>query len=179
MKSFCENVNPIKGRVEMKFRNKKTGEVVDEIGDNLVVNIGMDQIIRSFTVETPAGGPLQYVLQSFRLGDDVGSDGTPMAPDPVQGSYTASNQNVVYTVSYSDMSITYPNYYTVELNMVLDGDRVMAQYPDDVDLRFSSAALYSGGDEVFAYRRFQSRVITREISVDIKWSLYFDGQGGI
>lgn len=177
--AFYDKTSGIKGRVEMTFRNKETGEVFDEIGDNLVVNIGMEQIIRAFTVETPAAGPLQYTLQSFRIGDDIGPSNQPLNPDPVTGDFTASNQNVVYTVDYSDISVSYPNYYSTELTLVLDGDRVMAQYPNDVDLRFSSAALYSGGNEVFAYRRFRSRAITREISVDVKWTLYFDGQGGV
>lgn len=173
-----DGVMPLKGRLDLTMRNKNTGEVIDEFGDNMVVRVGMEQILRSITVASPPGGSLQYILQEFKLGSDIGS-GTLLNPEPAQPDYTAANQTPVYTVPYGDLTINFPSYYAVEINLVLDGNEVMAQYPGDVDLRFSSAALYSGDGEVFAYRRFQTRTITREIVIDAKWTLYFDGQGGV
>lgn len=178
MSNINDTVKPLKGRLNMTFRNKKTGEIIEEHGDNLVVNIGMSQILRAFTTPAPSGGSLQYVFQSFRIGSDVGL-GTLLNPENAQGSTTAADQNVVYTVDYNNVNIIYPNYYSVVFKMALDGNTVMAQYPTQVDLRFSSAGLYSGDDELLAYRRFKSRTITEEIAIDITWTLYFDGQGGI
>lgn len=175
---ISDKVMPMRGRLEFRFRNKETGEILDEFGDNLVVNVGMSQIIRAFTTASPAGGSLQYVLQTFKIGDDIGT-GTLLVPEPAKPSDTNLSQNVVYTAPYGDINITYPNYYSVELRISLDGNTVMAAYPAEVDLRFSSAGLYSGDDQIFAYRRFQTRTITREIVIDVKWTLYFDGQGGV
>lgn len=173
---YNETVPGLKGSLEFVFRDKKTGEILDKDTDhNIVTNIGMSQILRAITTPAPTGGSLMYVLQNFRIGSDIGT-GTLLAPEPAAAGYTALDQNPVYTVPHADLTITYPNYYTTEVVLVLDGDTIMANYPNEVDLRFSSAALYSGQDEVFAYRRFQTRTISREIVIDVKWTLYFNGQ---
>ncbi len=176
MSKFDETMKPMKGKLQLIFRDRNTGEILDvEDDNNIFLNLGMSQMLRAITTPAPSGGAVQYILQEFSIGDDIGS-GSLLNPEPAQATYTAANQNVVYTVPYADLTINYPNYYTTEISLVLDGNAVMAQYPSQVDLRFSSAALYSGGGDPFAYRRFQTRTITREITIDVKWTLYFDGQ---
>lgn len=176
IEKFDEGISGMKGELELIFRNKATGEIVDRESDkNIFLNIGMDQMLRSITVAAPAGGATAYTLQSLRIGSDIGS-GTLLSPEPAAAGYTSTNQTVVYTAPYSALVLAYPNYFTTTISTVLDGSTVMANYPNDVDLRFSSAALYSGNADPFAYRRFRTRTITREITIDVKWTLYFSGQ---
>lgn len=179
MTKFDEIVSGMKGKLELTSRDKITGEVLDhEVDDNVFLQVGMAAMLRAITVPAPAGGQLEHILQTFSIGNDIGS-GTLLVPEPAVSTYTAANQNIVYSAEHADLTINYPNYYTTEVVLVLDGDAVMAQYPGEVDLRFSSAAMYTGGGVPFCYRRFQTRTITREIVIDVKWTLYFDGQGGI
>jgi hypothetical protein len=89
---LSNNLN-MNGHVKIVTTNKQTGEIIDVYEeDNLVVSIGLDQILKSITVKDTNN----YIIETISIGDDVGS-GTVMQPEQPSLSYTKTNQTVVFT----------------------------------------------------------------------------------
>lgn len=168
-----------KGIIEITEKYTETGEVIrQEVIFNTFLRQGMTEMIRAFTDPSPAGGSTSHIIRRLKIGDDFGGAGfTEMNPQPATPDFTNADQNVVFTVEPANITVNYPNFYSVEYLVVLDGGDVMDQFPDDVDKRYSSAALYTDNDTAIAFRRFETRTITRQITVDIKWTLLFEGEG--
>lgn len=171
----ASTISPIKGILEFIERDNETGEIIDQSpGFNLVVNLGMETIIRSFTVTPVVGSLNNKIIQTFRIGNDVGT-GNLLTPQAAQKTDTVANQSVVHTVNAEDLTVLYPNYYTVRYTTLLDGDIILGGSPD-VDLRYSSASLVTGDNSMIAFRRFSTRTITRGVTVEVRWTLFFAGQ---
>lgn len=172
-----DQFTPIRGILEFTERCKATGEIINhDRDDNVFLRLGMSHMIQAFTNPAPVGGVTSNIIQSLRIGDDVGDGGTQLNPIPATDTMQASDQNVIFTINYSDFTVSYPDFYSVVYTTVIDGDVVMANYPQEVDKRFTSAALYTGDNQPAAYRRFEARTISRQVTIDVKWTLLFTGQ---
>jgi len=157
----------ISGDIKIVTKNKKSGEVIDAFEEkNLVVTIGLDQILKALTTKDTNA----FVIETISIGDDVGS-GTVMNPEQPQLTYTKNNQNVLYSAPSDLFTISRPTETSVQLYATFDGERVMESYPDSPNIIYTSATIRTVGDEVISYKRFPARTISRLISVDIIWTL--------
>jgi len=88
--------------------------------------------------------------------------------------FDSVTQDEVFTISRPALQATYPNFETVEFSTLLDGNEILDQYPGEVDVRYTSVALYNFLNDPIAYRRFSIRSISRLVSVNVTWSLSFE-----
>jgi hypothetical protein len=161
------NALKLTGEVKLITKNKKTGEIIDTFEDNnLVVSIGMDQVLKAITTKDTNN----FVIETISIGDDVGS-GTVMNPEQPESSYTKLNQSVVYATPPEFFTISRPSQTSVQLYATLDGEEVMVAYPDSPNIIYTSATIRTVDNEIISYKRFPARTISRLISVDIIWTL--------
>jgi hypothetical protein len=157
----------LSGDIQIITKDKETGEIVETFEEkNLVVSVGLDQILKSITTKDTNA----FVIETISIGDDVGS-GTVMNPEQPSTSYTKNNQSVVYSAPNDLFTISRPTETSVQLYATFDGERVMESYPDSPNIIYTSATIRTVGDEVISYKRFPARTISRLISVDIIWTL--------
>lgn len=167
MVSIKENMQVI-GDFSMKIRNTETGEVIDTFEEkNIVVDQGKDLLLRAFTVRDTN----DFVVNTIKIGSDVGVGGTVLAPTMPTVATTEADQTVLYTVPVDEFFITYPEPKKVNFFATINGAAVMALFPTQPNVVYTSAGLYLLNDKVFAYKRFAGRTISNILSIDISWTI--------
>lgn len=166
-----------RGFVKIVERLTATGEIIGTYGgedeeielgeENIVLDQGKTIIIQGFT--TPAGAG-EYV-ETIKIGTDVGTTGTVMEPDDPTGNMTELDQTVIYTIPTGNFSVSYPTATSVQFIASIDGATVMAGFPTQPNIIYTSAALYTDAGTAITYKRFPARTISPLISVDITWTL--------
>lgn len=69
--------------------------------------------------------------------------------------------------------ITLPDGNTLQVGTLIDGKFVMDTYfPNEVDVVYNSATIRFENDEVFSYKRFPVRTISRLVDVQVIWTFY-------
>lgn len=180
-KSGQEGLKPLIGKVDILKWDNETGDLIEEdYGENLFLQNGMDAMLEAFTVvfDQP-GTEAQYVVRQIKLGKDVGT-GNPVSPQDPQIDDGASTQegtngnNIVLTLNPGDLTPTRPNKFTVRFTGELIGDNILD--PNENSRDYTSLGMYTGNGTLVAFRRFSQRSITRGSRVEIRWTLFFEGQ---
>lgn len=155
------------GHLSIKPTYKPTGQVIDGFDDRNVITFqGTSTILNRIT--TPSGG--SYVTH-IALGDDVGN-GTILQPEQATESLSGGSQAIVYEVPVNDITITYPNTYTFTMGTVLNGTDILdSNFPDEIDLRFTSATIRFNNGDVLSYKRFPVRSLSRLVDIEITWTI--------
>lgn len=161
-----ENVGII-GTYKEVVRDNKTGKIIDVFEKR---NIVLDQGISSIWQAMSSANTNSLVLETIKLGDDVGT-GNVTSPEQPSPTYTEANQNVIYSIPVGDVIISYPTSSSVQFFANVNGSVVMQSYPTEPNVVYTSAALYSNVGNAFSYKRFTGRTISSDISVDISWTL--------
>lgn len=164
--NFNEFIKGMSGQLTIVTRNIETGEIIDQFDDqNVYLDQGKTQALRAFV----DGG--DFRIKTIFIGDDVGT-GTIMNPEEPNASYTEANQSIVYEVpAENEFYVTYPEYNQVRLTAAISGPNVMALYPTDPNVVYTSATIRTRDDRAIAYRRFPPRTISELVSVDLIWTL--------
>lgn len=161
----------LKGHLKIETIEKATGNIIDVFEDkNLFLDLGKTNVVRGMgDVST------NYTVKNLRFGDDFGDPGIYdiFNPEPAQAGFDSTTQDVLFTIDRPALQATYPNFETVEFACLLDGDQILDQFPGQVDVRYTSVALYNQLDDPIAYRRVSVRSLSRLVSVNISWSLSF------
>lgn len=173
-KTGTEEIFLIDGILEMTSTSKTDGRVVDYFKEHNVITMeGYTELVNRITVDTLTASIADSWLYQFALGDDVGT-GDFINPEAAVSSYTAATQNVVYTVPYADMVVTYPVNGQIVASTTLDGQTIMdTNYPNDVDMRYCSATMLYKNGKTFSYKRFPARALTRQVDIGITWTYTF------
>lgn len=167
MSKLKDNMSVV-GDFKMTLRNTLTGEVVDTFEEkNIVVDQGKDFLLRAFTVKDTN----DFVVNTIKIGSDVGVGGTVLVPTLPTETTTEANQTVLYTIPTDEFFITYPAPKQVNFFATINGAAVMALYPTQPNVVYTSAGLYLLNDKVFAYKRFAGRTISNILSIDISWTI--------
>jgi hypothetical protein len=157
------------GDVSMRAYVTETGKTIDTFEENnIFLTQGKSEIFRAFTIDNAA-----HVIKTIKIGDDVGT-GDVTNPQQPTAAYTELNQSVKYEVPLSDFSVTYPTENTVRFLATVNGASVMALYPSEPNIIYTSATLVTNANKAVAYKRFSARTISSLISVDITWTLRID-----
>lgn len=157
----------IRGIFKLTVIDNVTGDVLDNyVDDNIVLDQGKDLIFKALTVVDTNN----YKLSNLKLGTDIG-DGTELIPEPPTADLTEADQDVLYTVNPANVTITYPTTNSVMLSTTINGAVVMPLFPAEVNVTYTSAVLYTLGNQAIAYKRFPARTISSLISIDISWTL--------
>jgi len=157
----------MKGTLEMVFRNTETGEIDDHFkDDNIVLTQGKQELLRAFNTLNNN----DHKVKTIVIGNDVGT-GTLLSPQAPLAGYTESNQTPVYEVPSNEFFIEYPSVNSVRYLATVNGANVMAGYPNQPNVVYTSASIRTQAGKAVAYRRFGARTISSLISVDIIWTL--------
>lgn len=187
----------IKGFLTIKDIDKETNKIISTNtfeDKNVFLNQGYREFIRAVSVSENSTGYQtdQHTINMIKLGEDVGG-GDLLNPDPAEKTFTENNQEPVYVIVTENApqnSLSSPANTTnlivnedptsddfvqrVRFEILLDGDDVLDDFPDQVDLQYTSTALYTDMGAAVAFRRFPARSINRLIDVSITWDLFFD-----
>lgn len=161
------------GEVTIVTRDKTTGEVVDSFGPhrNKVTDAGVAGLwTRASTVD--AGNA--YRLDTIHLGSDFGDPASwsIFNPEPAQRTFTSTDQAVVWTIPSADMSFEFPTDPAMRARVLIDGQTLMDDnFPSEVNLTYSSMTLRFANGTVLSYKRFPIRSISREVDVEIVWTI--------
>lgn len=163
---FNESMKGMTGHLQIVTKDIKTGEVIDTFDDdNVYLEQGKTQALKAFV----DGG--DFRIKSIYIGDDVGT-GSIMQPEQPSANYTESNQDIVYEVPFeNEFYVTYPTYNQVRFTAAISGPNVMALYPNDPNVVYTSATIRTRDEKAIAYRRFPPRTISELVSVDLIWTL--------
>ena len=165
----------VTGRLQMIFRDKETGEVVDQFDEmNTITEESFSLMLKRMTYPTGNAEIAGAYLYQFILGDDVGT-GSLLNPQPAVSTLTSSDQNVVYTVPNSDMAFNYVSNTELELRTVLDGDVILDNFfpAGTIEMRYCSATIRYQDGTTFSYKRFPVRSLSRLINIEIIWNVNF------
>lgn len=163
-----ENQIAIIGELEITERYTDTGEIIGHFKDhNVFLDQGKAEIFRAFS-EVDSN---DHIVQTIKIGDDVGVGGTVLNPAPATPDMTEGAQNVVYSTPLQEFFFEYPEQKEVRYLATINGANVMSDYSTQPNVIYSSAAIYLQNGKAVAYRRFPSRTISSLISVDISWTL--------
>lgn len=157
----------IRGVYREVVRDIETGEVIDIYeDDNLVLDGALNYLIRAIGQSGFAASP----VSELKLGDDVGT-GTLVQPDDPTGDLTGLDQSVVYSIPSGEFFTEYPQTNQVRFFATVNGATVMANYPNEPNVVYTSAVLYQTNGDAFSYKRFSGRTISNLISIDISWTI--------
>lgn len=148
-------------------RNTATGEIIDQTeSQNIVTDIGIDQLLKSFT----DASHINKTVQTISIGNDIGN-GTLLAPEQPDATVATSDHQTVFEIPSAEFFAEYPTPKSVRFYGTINGATVMAAYPAEANVVYTSAMLKLGSLEPFAYKRFPARTISELISVDISWTI--------
>lgn len=156
-----------KGFLTLEIVNRLTGEVVDRHSDSNVLVIDSKQAM----ARSIAGNQLG-VITDLKIGDDIGS-GTLDNPEAPNDGYDETTMDVVYEFP-GDLVVGYPNSSSVNFSATISGEDVMDNYPNEVSIVFTSAALHTNSGDVFSYKRFEQKSISELLDISIVWEIQFD-----
>lgn len=161
----------LNGHLQIRAKDAMSGDIIySEAFDdhNVITSKGASIFLDRVTKSAEAA----YITTIY-LGDDVGN-GNLLNPEEEKESYTNINQNIVYQIPVSDITLTYPDPFTFELATVLNGTAILdSMFPTDIDMRFTSATIRFSDDEVFAYKRFPVRSLSRLVDIELVWTVSF------
>lgn len=162
-----------KGIVTITTTDAITGEVVDSFGpsENMVTDSGIATMWRRVSTLDETN---QYQLNTLMLGDDHGVDDAGrwgiFNPEPPSRGFTKDNQNVTHTILPSKVEYDYPTDDVLRVRTYINGSVFMDDYyPAEVDYTFTSMTLRFNNDDIFAFKRFPIRSISRHVHVTIDW----------
>lgn len=167
---------PVKGFLTIKEIDKKTGEVLSEYDEqNVITREGFANVLSRISRTTVDDEDVQNMfIKTIVLGDDIGN-GTIFNPSPATSTLTSIDQSVVYEVPENDMNFNYVSSTTLELNTVLDGTVILdALFPEEVDMRYTSATIRFHDGKTLSYKRFPIRSLSRLVDVQINWRIILD-----
>lgn len=162
----------MKGHLTMTEIYKPTGErnvVFDE--DNVITIEGFSEVMKRITYTTSNGDISGSYIHNIVLGDDVGS-GTLFEPEDANNLLTAGSQSTVYTIPNEDINFNYLNSQTLEMGVVLNGTEILnANFPQEVDMRYTSATVRFYNGKCYSYKRFPVRSLSRLVDIEIIWRI--------
>lgn len=166
MSDFNETLKGITGQLSIITKDLKTGEVIDRFDEpNVYLEQGKTQILRAFVDGE------DFRIDTINIGSDIGN-GTIMEPEDANKYMSEANQNVVYEVPpETEFYVFYPEYNKVRFTAAISGPNVMAQYPTQPNVVYTSATIRTKDGKAIAYRRFPPRTISELVSVDIIWTI--------
>lgn len=170
MESIIKELNELSIRGDLKITERliETGEIIGEFEDkNIVLTQGKNLILRAFG----EANNLPFAAKTIKIGGDVGSGGSILAPIAANAGMTEVDQQVIYTVPPEEFFVTYPSSNSIRFLATINGGNVMAQYPTVPNIIYTSASIYTQGDKAVTYKRFAARTISALISVDISWTI--------
>lgn len=159
----------LNGHLKIRDRDSVTGEILSEteFSEHNVVTVQGASIFLERATQSQGGS----YISTIYLGDDVGT-GNLLNPEEERESYTGVVQQIVYEVPVSDITITYPDPFTFEVNTVLNGTTILENnFPFDIDMRFSSATIRFANGDAFAYKRFPVRSLSRLVDIELVWTV--------
>lgn len=168
----------VRGILTIKEFSKETGELLDQYTDeNVVTEQGINTLFLRMALNDPDSN---MRFDHFTLGVDYGIEEDAaggwgmLNPKPAEKRYTSLNQYSVYSVPYGDMVFDYPESNTFQAATLLDGKYILDTfYPEDVDMRYTSATFRFVNNTTFSYKRFPVRSLSRLIDVQIIWTFKF------
>lgn len=113
----------------------------------------------SLVAETPPAGSVS-----------VTGVASPNNPEPAKDVFDETTMTLLYEYP-TPPSVGYPNTTSVNFNMTLVGEAVMAYYPTESFVTFTSAALHSTDGNVFAYKRFPQKSISPLLDINVVWNI--------
>lgn len=170
------DLNFINGHLNIKTISKETGMVLDEFDDDNVITLqGYSEVLNRITLEDDSID--DSIIWTIYLGDDIGN-GTIFNPQTAANTLTNLDQSVVYEVPREDMNLNYVTSRSLDLVTVLDGTQILdTLFPDEVDLRYTSATIRFRNERVLSYKRFPIRSLSRLVDVSITWNITFEEIG--
>lgn len=158
----------VKGEVRITMTDINTGEVVDSYGpsENMVVDIGVSTMWKRASMLDELN---QFQLHTLHLGDDLGDDRWGIFnPEPPSRMFDQTNQNITYVIP--ETTYEYPTDEVLRATAYINGSELMEDnWPLEVDYRFTSMTLRFNNGEVFAFKRFPIRSISRHVHVTFDW----------
>lgn len=150
------------------MKDRKTGDIVDDYGphDNMVVDTGINTMWLRLSNDDNSE---QYLLDSIHLGSDYGDPErwSIFNPEPPSRGFTSDNQTVTHVLS---PQFDFPSDEVIKVFSVVDGQEMMnSHFPDQISYDFSSATLRFNNQEVFAFKRFPIRSISRSVIAEFDW----------
>lgn len=162
----------IVGIITIEHIDKATGETVDSFTQkNVITSEGYNTILKNLT-NFDTGLSTDNLVSTIKLGDDVGTTGSPEAPEPPNVLSTYLDQNVVVDVPPADITTTYPALGQFVLSTILDGQALVTAASADT-IPYTSATIRFQNDVSLSYKRFPVRVISGLIDIKINWSIQF------
>jgi len=156
-------------------KDPKTGEIkssetiFDE--DNVITNEGLAEAMKRLTFPDGDSNAVDAYVYNIVLGDDVGT-GTLLDPQIAVSSLKSTDQSVVYEIPNSDISFTYTTSTELKLGTMLNGTSILDTYfPNDVDMRYTSATIRLKNGKSLSYKRFPVRSLSRLVDIEIIWTL--------
>lgn len=151
---------------------KETGKERILFDDDQAITLeGFSEMAKRMTYPTQHADITGSYFDHIVLGDDIG-DGTIFQPEPATANMTAADQNVVYTIPAEDIIINYLSPTEFEFTTVLDGSLILDNYfPNEVDMRYTSATLRLANGKAFSYKRFDVKSLSRLVSIKIEWTI--------
>lgn len=173
----------VKGVLTIKEFSKETGELLSSWTDeNVITTLGMNTLFLRAALPDEEE---TMIFHRFCIGIDTGDNEDPsggwddLNPRPAKKEYTSLNQYVVYEVHPEDMVYDHISTHEFQASTLLDGEYVLNTfYPDDPDIRYTSATLRFENDTTFSYKRFPVRSLSRLIDVQLMWSFTFENKDG-
>lgn len=158
----------IKGTVEITVTDLE-GNLIDHYGpeDNMVLDTGVATMWQRLSTIDSTN---LTQLDTIALGDDYGDPArwSIFNPEPPAREFTEVTQNATYSLPAVDYTFPLDDALRVVGN--IEGSTFMeANFPFEVDYRFSSMTLRFNNGTAFAYKRFPIRSISRHVRVTIDW----------
>lgn len=158
--------NRVMGVITLTYTDCRTGKSEVDVIKNMVADVGVETMWRRVSMLDETN---QFQLGTIHLGDDLGGERwTIFNPEPPTREFTQENQNVTYVIP----SVTYefPTDDFLRATAFIDGTTLLNEnFPAEIDYRFTSMSLRFNNGEIFAYKRFPIRSISRFVSVTIDW----------
>lgn len=156
-------------------KDPETGEVVnsetvfDE--DNVITNEGLAEVMKRLTFPDGNANAVDAYVFNIVLGNDVGN-GDLLNPQIAVSSLKSSDQSVVYEIPNADIAFTYVTATELQLGTMLNGTAILdAYFPNEVDMRYTSATIRLKNTKSLSYKRFPVRSLSRLVDIEIIWTL--------
>lgn len=150
-----ENGKPVLGAIVDHFEEK-----------NIVLTQGKGFILRAFADDANSVN----TVKTIKIGSDVGT-GTILLPEEPTAALTEADFDEVYETPAPEFFISYPSATSVRFLATINGANVMASYPTQPNVIYTSASIFTNEDKSVTYKRFPARTISALISVDISWTI--------
>ena len=134
----------------------------------------------TFTIDTVTATTITLIAGDALTTETVATNtsivGTPSLsnPRPAKVTETDSSMSLInIPTDTTPFTIGYASTTSVSFSTTVSGDVVLVAYPSETTKIITSAGLYTGNDNVFAYKRFPQKSISALINIDITWTIQF------